>query len=211
MEDIVPIPDSITPLIGYRYWIVHRGWLFSYSRPRRWSSGPQRAHCPYEEKDEDYTIRKNLQLPIPAHIELKRIHHGKPASVECTCGFYCFKYPNPSVMIVEQFRVAGKVSLWGRVQEYGSGYRAEYMQIECLYKARYRRWRNPEIKRIGERYNVPVKEAPIRYWYGFLRHGSQNETINVVLFMTFCFYIARYLVIILLATIKLIVAIAHSF
>jgi hypothetical protein len=58
--------------------------------------------------------------------------------VGCSCGIYAWHRPQGEFSIVDVRGVTGIVTLWGTLQAYADGMRAEYARVEAL--AVYERW-----------------------------------------------------------------------
>lgn len=134
MKDII-IPDSITPIIGWRFWKICGGganlvpqsvldlktkgniWLRSIFAPRPWLK---------REK-------------ITAECLCKDTSHIEPPEIESNCGIYAYKSLQYALAdYTREFLIQdpainsyagsifGKVKLWGRIQHHRFGYRAQF-------------------------------------------------------------------------------------
>ncbi|HEU5001318.1 MAG TPA: hypothetical protein VFW71_00875 [Actinomycetota bacterium] len=112
MSDLLDLlaPDSIEPLVGWRYWRAEGGWLASLSRFKTWPPGAAlEARCDLPENE---------------------AHPEPPPGINCPCGLYAavdlptlqdLAHPDLS-----QPLVVGEVALWGRVIPAARGFRAQF-------------------------------------------------------------------------------------
>jgi hypothetical protein len=109
-EVIVPAPDLIDPIIGYRQWRLVDCALTSLFNDTRWESVRLSARC---------DSRRHHPELIPDH--------------GCSCGIYAYYDPCPrTASAATRDLVAGTVVVWGHVELHGTGLRAEHAQIVAL-------------------------------------------------------------------------------
>jgi len=78
-------------------------------------------------------------------------HHAPEAG--CSCGIYAAKSQGPHYLTyASETDVWGEVYLWGKIQEYTDGYRAEFAYPKALSTSRERL-----ASRIADRYGVPCQ------------------------------------------------------
>jgi hypothetical protein len=122
-------PDYIEPVVGWRVWYaVDDGWgglsLSSVVHRTLWPQGEAlTATC------------RRFRIPFWPFSHEK---HEAPSET-CSCGIYAVKVPSLRVYLPEHLAwsqlipVIGRVSLWGSVHEYTSGWRASYAYPERLF------------------------------------------------------------------------------
>ncbi|HEX4717382.1 MAG TPA: hypothetical protein VH300_02560 [Thermoleophilaceae bacterium] len=111
-------PDLIEPVVGFRDWRVVDGQLSSRHLPMMWTEPTAHAEC----------------YPIGGYefaSELDPQPHTAPG-VGCSCGIYAWHQPQGEFAIVDVRGVSGIVTLWGTLQAYADGVRAEYARVEAL-------------------------------------------------------------------------------
>lgn len=126
-------PDLIEPVVGFRDWRVEDGQLASRHLPMLWTEQTMRAEC----------------FPIGGYAfasELDPETHEAPG-VSCSCGIYAWHRPQGEFSIVDVRGVTGIVTLWGTLQAYAEGMRAEYARVEAL--AVYDRWTAAKKSLVG--------------------------------------------------------------
>lgn len=122
MSDLLDLlaPDSIEPLVGWRYWRAEGGWLASLNRFQTW---PPRA-----------ALQARCELPDD------QAHPEPPPGANCPCGIYAavdlptlqdLAHPDLS-----QPLVVGEVAVWGRVIPAARGFRAQYAVPRRLWLVR---------------------------------------------------------------------------
>jgi hypothetical protein len=126
-------PDLIDPVVGFRDWRVEDGKLASRHLPMLWTERTMRAEC----------------FPIGGYefaSELDANPHSAPG-VSCSCGIYAWHRPQGEFSMVDVRGVTGIVTLWGTLQTYADGMRAEYARVEAL--AVYDRWTADKKNSVG--------------------------------------------------------------
>jgi hypothetical protein len=111
-------PDLIEPVVGFRDWRVVDGQLASRHLPMLWTDPTAHAEC----------------YPIGGYefaSELDPQPHTAPG-VGCSCGIYAWHQPQGEFAIFDVRGVSGIVTLWGTLQAYADGVRAEYARVEAL-------------------------------------------------------------------------------
>jgi hypothetical protein len=121
---VTAAPDLIEPVVGFRDWRVVDGQLASRHLPMMWTDGTAHAEC---YPTGGYEFASELD-PEP---------HAAPGAT-CSCGIYAWHRPQGEFSIIDVRGVSGIVTLWGTLQAYAEGMRAEYARIEAL--GVYSRW-----------------------------------------------------------------------
>lgn len=109
-REIITVPDSIEPVVGFRMWRVmvdgpQRGLLRSLVKETVWIPNTEmRAECLSDRK------------------------HSEPPVASCNCGFWALKSIEKCLAYnhSRDCAVIGEVALWGRVLVGRDGWRAEY-------------------------------------------------------------------------------------
>ena len=153
------IPDSGVPLVGYRVWRVMQGGLLTglyVNEP--WP--PRQPHLANCQALQTHSVASPMMLdPIPPALTASpHLVNGVFTSAPtrgCSCGFWATKAEKDiwyaSGADEEGYPLAwGAVSLWGRVIEHASGWRAEYAYPYALYAT-------AEAEAIQALYGVPVE------------------------------------------------------
>ncbi len=113
------VPDLIEPVVGFRKWGIVRGHLSSPFIPLAWRDREVHARC--------YPANRTL---VFGHGWVDEPHDAPHP--ECQCGVYAYHRPPPDGPIPYLDRVAGIVTLWGRVEVHGDGMRAQHARVEAL-------------------------------------------------------------------------------
>lgn len=119
-----PAPDLIEPVVGFRDWRIEDGRLASRHLPMLWDEPVVRAEC-FPTGGNAFAVDFD---PEP---------HAAPGAA-CGCGIYAWHEPRGEFPLVDVRGVSGIVTVWGTLQVYEDGVRAEYAQVEAL--AIYERW-----------------------------------------------------------------------
>jgi hypothetical protein len=111
-------PDLIEPVVGFRYWELRDGALWSLFDREPWHGTVLSAEC--RKAGSRFGVR-----PAAPHTSPHR---------DCSCGIYAFHrrpdkwaYPTREGNIV-----AGAVTLSGRLEVHGAGVRAEHARVHAL-------------------------------------------------------------------------------
>lgn len=138
------IPDSVTPFVGYRYWLVHDFFdsphLRAATRDYVWTRGINVGEC---------GVGESLGFAVTPHYV---------ADENCWCGFYAH---NDLKDVISDAHLhldvvqVGRVEMFGLVQEHEHGYRASHARITGIYD------KDKMSKKIAERYEVPLLESPL--------------------------------------------------
>jgi hypothetical protein len=157
------VPDSIEPVVGWRAWFHHEGFLHSVVHPTRWEPG---------ERVEAKCLNDYYPLQVMKRLGLSETHVS-PHEV-CRCGVYGAEFEQAIVYchwrIVPDWRdswipgldkcsIIGRVFGWGNVVEGDRGFRAQYAYPKDIYIVGFpllTRWR---LKRKLRAYGVPVYTA----------------------------------------------------
>ena len=157
--DSYEVPDGITPLVGYRGWLVRDNALVSCYRDVEWPVGkPLQSECIRPTYREGQGV-----FPAPPK------HYWSP-HISCTCGMYALhEYPKvwqehegkrrASVKPWPSEAVTGMIQGWGRIIVGDKGFRAQYAKpVALVARPRSKRW--PEvIERLAERYGLEIVDA----------------------------------------------------
>jgi len=139
-----PVPDGVSPLVGYREWSLRRigdpsPELFSLFHPTVWPSDrPLTATC-----------LRPLSWPYRAGPG----HRDVPDD-SCECGIYAYLRPDFETLHGARGpKVRGIVVGWGRYVLGSSGWRAQHARLLALLEHPG----HPEaLRRIATRFGVPV-------------------------------------------------------
>jgi hypothetical protein len=144
----VKVPDSFTPMKGYRTWALGFGKLWSTAGPEKvaWpTSAPLRAAC--------------LKHGFPSFFNARLPEHMAPAP-SCTCGIHAAFAPWD--MGLTQPRrpwslISGRVEGWGRVAVGEKGFRAELARpLQLFFEPWWdeRTWES--AAQAARAYNIPL-------------------------------------------------------
>ena len=170
-----PTPDAITPLLGYRTWLVdnQRGLptlVSPYDRSFCWAPGQAAvAACP-EQYIYDFSIdplrsgpdagsRRQLWQRLRLTTATPTRH--RPPEWACSCGIYAAGDLDRAVEVAWRSRggrwVFGLVAGWGRVLLHEHGWRSQYAApaalLQCWVLSPLQR---RLIRTLAGRYGVPV-------------------------------------------------------
>lgn len=165
--DRVEVPDGITPLVGYRGWLVKNNSLWSaYPEIRsvEWPvNGPLQSEC-LKPKQRGREGDDREFLPSPSN------HYWSP-HLECTCGIYALhEYPKLWKQLEDGRRVAsfkpwphesvtGIIHGWGRIIVGDKGFRAQSAKpIALVSRPKSNSWPKV-IERLAERYGLEIVDA----------------------------------------------------
>ena len=85
--------------------------------------------------------------------------HASPHR-DCRCGIYAYHTPGPRTYFGESWWCHGVVSAWGHLEVHADGLRAQFARVEALAEPDIDDPRlRDAVRRIGERFGVPVVEA----------------------------------------------------
>jgi hypothetical protein len=112
-------PDLIHPVVGFRKWRIVADHLTSPYIPLRWDRPVVRARC--------FPANRSLLF---GKGWLEEPHD--PPHPKCRCGVYAWhRLPSPGP-VPDPDRIFGVVVLWGRIEVYEDGMRAEHAAIRAL-------------------------------------------------------------------------------
>jgi hypothetical protein len=166
----VRIPDSIEPLVGWRYWrLDDAGRLASLGDVGfSWQPGePYRAYCKSGQRD-PYDFRHRYVSGLVTE------WHDSPEE-RCRCGLYAARSLEDlrgQLLTGLALGVVGEVFLWGKVIPGQLGYRAQFAYPKRLYVMRRTHDSDRgELAEGLEPYGVPVdvvayREVAYHPWYG---------------------------------------------
>lgn len=153
-------PDTVKPIRAIRSWNFKGEDLKATSMlGYTWPSPAIEATC---RRAREYTATWNGMLPSE---EVVYYDHPAP-QYDCTCGIYACKtladlkhvcrhmwpFKSESRLAVGRY-VIGEVDLWGKVIEYGQGFRAQHARIVGLYET-------GAAVPIAQRYGVALLDVP---------------------------------------------------
>lgn len=150
------VPDSVTPIVAWRYWRLGAGdgLLRSLTgRHPRWEPGQaMQARCRFDDVDRsDWRYRMVSGFAPEAH----------PAPAPgCTCGLYAarsLEHLRGQMLFGLSRMVVGQVCLWGKVIPGQHGYRAELAYPERLSVFEGAVRRDPAVLDAMAAYGVPVE------------------------------------------------------
>ena len=169
MSDIVP--DYMTALVGYRAWNLSPECdllsIASHVMEPWPCQTKKQAICTHVSAPGMVLSSTSMQPVFSGAFEeiwqrrsrkrALRNHH--PPEPTCCCGIYAAKSNTSSEFLGYTYgaKVWGEVYLWGRIQEYSEGYRAEFAYPKSLKTI-------DQILalKIGERYGVPCEVVAVR-------------------------------------------------
>jgi hypothetical protein len=142
------VPDSFTPMTGYRTWALGLGRLWSAGGPEKvaWpASEPLQAAC--------------LKHGFPSFFNARLPEHLAPAP-NCTCGIHAAYAPWDMGLAQPQrpwSLISGRVEGWGRVAVGEKGFRAELARpLELFFES----WWDESMWRaassVARTYGVPL-------------------------------------------------------
>jgi hypothetical protein len=144
----INVPDSFTPVRGYRTWALGLGRLWSSHGPEKvaWpTSDPLRAAC--------------LKHGYPSFFNPRLPEHGAPDR-DCTCGIHAVYAPWDLATAQAQrpwSLIFGRVEGWGRVAVGEKGFRAEMARpLELFFESW---WDEPMWRaatRVARTYGIPL-------------------------------------------------------
>jgi hypothetical protein len=112
-------PDLVEPVVAFRAWRVIDGRLLSPYIPCRWDGPVMHAEC----------------FPANRTLEFGRgwlaAPHASPHP-KCRCGIYAYHRPGTQSYFGEWEWLEGVVTVWGRIEAYDAGLRAEHARVEAL-------------------------------------------------------------------------------
>lgn len=158
--DSYEVPDGITPLVGYRGWLVKDGALTSAYpdiRSVEWPVGqPLQSECLPPTRRIRSDDRRVTGAPK---------HYWAP-HIECTCGIYALhEYPFPSAPGRKAVKpwpddaVTGMVHGWGRIIVGDKGFRSQYAKPIALVSRPRSRARMEVIEEVAMRYGLEIVDA----------------------------------------------------
>lgn len=135
------VPDSATPVVGYRCWNFTSGQgLSALALPYQWGIGVNTASC---------------------HLGYqRRAHHVGDRG--CTCGFYAYKRPDLTDSL--PWRISGQIEMFGVVTEHTLGYRASHARITGIFNT------SRESRKVAQMYEVKLLPLPKQSVIGRLLH-----------------------------------------
>ena len=126
-------PDLIDPVVGFRSWRTLDGHISSPYVPVRWHDPVLHAVC-----HQGVAVSGQGFLSEP---------HRAPHP-DCRCGIYAYHAPPHRFAKIDFRTVPGIVTMWGRIEVYRGGMRAEYARICAL--AFFRGWGGRQKRAVGE-------------------------------------------------------------
>jgi hypothetical protein len=120
---LILVPDSISPMLGWRSWDVDKGLVSPHDPEFPWRPGkPARARC-------DVPKRRHAAASCSCPLE-------PPPAANCTCGIYAarsLELLHRDYRKRDHSQVIGRVALWGKVIEHDGGWRGEYAYPQAFF------------------------------------------------------------------------------
>jgi hypothetical protein len=142
------VPDSFTPVSGYRMWALGLGRLWSQGGPEKvpWpESDPMRAAC--------------LKHGYPSFFNPRLPEHDAP-DPNCTCGIHAAYAPwdmSLAQPLPPWSLISGRVGGWGRVAVGDKGFRAEMARpLELFFEPWWDEGTWRAAARVARTYGVPL-------------------------------------------------------
>lgn len=128
------VPDSITPLVGYRAWGLETRYGFLVGTGMYggvWKPGEHDAKCRAQGARTQYPYLTFSPTSVVPHDDSHTPHS------KCGCGFYSYRDPWDALyqaMGLEGRGVVGAVRLWGKIVPGDNGYRAQHAEPIALVR-----------------------------------------------------------------------------
>jgi hypothetical protein len=131
---VVPAPDLVEPVVGFRHWRLSGDGLRSMFRPVEWQGPEMRARC------------------------LQGKHDPRPAPHKaCSCGIYAYYDLCPlTASVMTSDLIAGVVIVWGTLELHSDGMRASNARIVGLSLPIARGAKRQALAEMAERLGVPA-------------------------------------------------------
>lgn len=143
VKAMLPTPDYVHTLTGWRGWKVNGGKLSALGMRGVWE--PKKATPSFCDKGGDPL----WFAPGP------KSHHLAPHA-SCNCGYWSFKsldlLTEALSGYVDSVDVIGSVEIWGRVIECENGFRSGYAYPKELWLLK------PDLDHLGWTYGVPIRK-----------------------------------------------------
>lgn len=157
--DSFEIPDSITPILGYRGWTYKDGFLYSCYRSVKWSTNEAlQAEC----------IHPTFASLNERGFKSKSSNRHDYPVKDCTCGIYALhdfptsyerdgdgnrrRAPKPW----PHYALSGIVMSWGHVVMGDKGFRGEYAKPVGLISRPRSKTLTPIIEELAHNYNIKI-------------------------------------------------------
>lgn len=157
--DLIEIPDSITPIVGYRGWIYKNGFLYSCFRSVKWLPNQAlKSECIHPTFGSLREKGISLQKTLP---------HTNPIK-ECTCGIYSLhEFPSSynrdqdgnrvrAVKPWPHYALSGITLNWGHIIMGDKGFRAEYAKPAALISRPRSKTLTPIIEELAANYDIKI-------------------------------------------------------
>lgn len=157
--DSFEIPDSITPVVGYRGWTFKDGYLYSCYRSVKWPKNKAlQAECIHP----TFTSinEKGFRSKITDH-------HNYPIK-DCTCGIYALhEFPNSydkdengnrrrAPKPWPHYALSGIVLSWGHLVMGDKGFRGEFAKPAALISRPRSKTLAPIIEELAQNYGIKI-------------------------------------------------------
>jgi hypothetical protein len=116
---VIPAPDLVEPVVGYRAWKLIDDRLLSPYIPCRWEGPVMHAACYPANRS---LLRGEGWLDAP---------HASPHPA-CRCGIHAYHALGAQAYYGEWLWVEGAVTVWGHLEVHHRGLRAEHARVEAL-------------------------------------------------------------------------------
>lgn len=157
--DAIEIPDSITPIVGYRGWTYKDGFLYSCYRSVKWPmSVALKSEC----------IHPTFSSLNEKGIKTKKTDYHAHPTKDCSCGIYAL-HEFPSSFIKDDdgtrhrapkpwphYALSGLVMSWGHIVMGDKGFRAEYSKPVALLSRPRSKSLQPIIEELAFNYDIDV-------------------------------------------------------
>lgn len=172
-------PDSFEKLTGYRGWIITPDNKLSSTayRGHVWKTrGPEVANCQREQQGHHvsvnlYRLRQEIaeladddqrKPGLTADIDREIMTARRSPERNCSCGIYAVHDPEliEDRIGIQPGIVYGRVKAWGKIADYDQGYRAEKVDIDCLYRPKSWKKRH-QVAKIAKSYGTHVEKPPV--------------------------------------------------
>ena len=139
-------PDLVEPVVGFRKWRLVRDHLMSPYIPLRWDEPLVHARC--------FPANRSLLFGRGWLDEPHTAPHPR-----CKCGIYAWHRLPAAAAVPDPDRVYGVVTLWGRIEVYEEGVRAELASIKALgYAPQLGARHSRAVRAIADHLGVEVVE-----------------------------------------------------
>lgn len=130
MEEKIIVPDSIMPIIAWRFWRVAE--CFEFNKKEIFKLMSAISHCLWPEKEK-------LVSKCHCRDEENKPYYHEICLTDSLCGIHAYKSLDnlfkDRILIKNYGALFGKVYLWGKVQCHEFGYRAQFAYPQLILGA----------------------------------------------------------------------------